>query len=203
MKKNTYKGKFIVFEGLDGSGKATQSGLLYDAFRAQKRKAHLTREPSQYLIGGLIRSRISHDWDSSPECLQLLFCADRAHHLEKEIIPALKKGVTVICDRYFFSTVAYGGLHIKDTQWLLDLNKHFLLPDITFLLSVSSRELIQRMETSRFTLELFAQEEKLRKIWPNFLALQKQFDNVFVIDGNRRKEAVTKDILKIVTQKKI
>ncbi len=203
MKKNPYKGTFIVLEGLDGSGNTTQSGLLYDAFKAQKKKVHLTREPTSYLLGGLIRSFISHDWTSSPECLQLLFCADRAHHLEKEVIPLLKKGVTVICDRYFFSTVAYGGLHIKDTEWLVELNKHFILPDVTFLLSVSSKALKERMESSRFTLELFEQEEKLKKVWPNYLALEKQFDNVRVIDGDRPKEVVTQDMLKILATKNI
>ena len=102
MLKNPYSGKLIVFEGLDGSGKSTQAELLFSFLKSKGKKVHLTSEPTRYLIGGLIKSWVTHDWQSTPECLQLLFAADRAHHLDKEIIPLLKKGITVISDRYFF-----------------------------------------------------------------------------------------------------
>lgn len=109
MKNNTYPGKFIVFDGLDGSGQSTQAGKLVDFLNLPEQKlkfghtgVQVTKEPTSSLIGGLIRSQLTHEWKSSQECLQLLFSADRAHHLEKEIIPLLERGVTVICDRYFF-----------------------------------------------------------------------------------------------------
>jgi len=115
MIKNPYPGKFIVFEGLDGSGSSTQASKLRDWLnRAQKElilgkpRAQLTKEPTNNIIGGLIRGQLTGDWKTRPECLQLLFAADRSHHLEREIIPLLKDGVTVISDRYFFSTIAFG-----------------------------------------------------------------------------------------------
>ena len=103
MKKNIYPGKFIVVKGLDGAGTTSQIEFLAQYLKKEKKKVYLTREPTQYLIGGLIKSWLANDWKSTPECLQLLFTADRAYHLDKEIIPLLKKGITVISDRYFFN----------------------------------------------------------------------------------------------------
>jgi len=91
MKKNKYKGKFIVIEGLDGSGSSTQVVRVANFLKERNKKIHITKEPTNNLIGGLIRGQLTGDWKSSSECLQLLFAADRAHHLEKELIPLLKK----------------------------------------------------------------------------------------------------------------
>src|SRR3989338_2983887 len=113
------RGKFIVFEGLDGAGSSTQANRLADYLRLSGKKAIVTKEPTNNMIGGLIRGQLTSDWKTWPECLQLLFSADRAHHLEKEIIPLLKQGITVITDRYFFSTLAYGALEIKDMDLLI------------------------------------------------------------------------------------
>ena len=115
MQKNPYPGKFIVFDGLDGSVQSTQAGKLVDFLNLPDVKlkfghtgVHLTKEPTSNLIGGLIRSQLGHEWKSSRDCLQLLFSADRAHHLEKEIIPLLERGVIIVCDRYFFATSGIG-----------------------------------------------------------------------------------------------
>lgn len=208
MQKNTHPGKFIVFDGLDGSGQSTQAGALVDFLNESKQKlrfghtgAHLTKEPTSSLIGGLIRSQLTHDWKSSQECLQLLFSADRAHHLEKEIIPLLERGVTVVCDRYFFSTIAYGSLDIKDRKWLLALNKNFLFPDLTFLLKVSPKICIERIQKARYGITLFEKEELLAKVWSNFEKLAKQFKNVYVINGERPVDKIFEDIKRIINRK--
>jgi dTMP kinase len=197
MKKNPYSGKFIVFEGLDGSGKSTQVDLLLKFFRENGKKVDSTAEPTQYLIGGLIKSWIGHDWQSSSDCLQLLFAADRAYHLEKEIIPLLKKGVTVICDRYLFSSLAYGSLDL-DFDWLLKINQKFILPDITFFLDVSPKICLERMREERFSIELFEKEEKLKRVRENFLKLAKKFENFFIIDGERSVPKVFSQIKDII-----
>jgi len=159
MQKNSYLGNFIVFEGLDGSGKSTQAELLLSYLKKKGKKAHLTSEPTRYLIGGLIKSFVTHDWKSTPECLQLLFAADRAHHLNKEIIPLLKKGVIVISDRYFLSSLAFGALEVKDGDWLFDINKKFILPDLTIILKVKPKTCVQRMAKEKFSLTLFEKEK--------------------------------------------
>jgi len=208
MTKNNYPGKFIVIEGLDGSGQGTQIAKLAQFLNDTRQKdkfgyvgAEITKEPTPNLIGGLIRSQLNHDWKSSQECLQLLFCADRAHHLEKEIIPLLQKGVIVVCDRYFFSTVAYGSLDIKDRDWLLCLNRNFLLPDVTILLKVSPKVCVERIYKNRYSIELFEKEELLTKVWENFDKLSKEFENVSVVNGERPIEQIHQEITEIVINK--
>lgn len=208
MVKRKYPGKFIVFDGLDGSGMSTQAGRLA-AFLGEKEQkirfghtgVHSTKEPTSNLIGGLIKSQLTHDWKSSPECLQLLFSADRAYHLEKEIIPLLERGVIVICDRYFFSTLAYGDKDIKDMNWLFGLQKKFLVPDITFFLKVSPKVCIERINKERFEVTLFEKEEVFKKVWDNYAKLARRFKNVYVLNGERPVDKITQDIIKIVTKK--
>jgi len=202
MKKNPHPGKFIVFEGPDGSGTTTQANLLFKYLKKQGKKVFLTGEPTRSLIGGLIEGQISGDWQSSSECLQLLFAADRAHHLEKGIIPLLKKGITVICTRYILSTLAYGSIDIKDEKWLMEINKKFIWPDLTFLLKVSPKICIQRIEKERFHKELFEKEEKLKKVFKNYLKFAKRFKNIYIIDGEKPIKEVFRDIKKLVDEAK-
>lgn len=200
MKKNPYKGKFIVIEGLDGSGKSTQAGLLIKHLKTCGMKAHATLEPTQYLIGGLIRSFLAHDWKSTPQCLQLLFCADRAYHLDKEIIPVLNSGGTVICDRYFFSTVAYGAADC-DFEWLIEVNQPFILPDLTIALRSSPKICVQRMAKERFSVELFEHAARLENVWENYKKIIERFEkntDIRVLDGDRKVEAVFEDVKKIM-----
>jgi len=198
MYKNQYTGKFIAFEGLDGAGSTTQAGKLTVYLKERLKKVHLTKEPTNNLIGGLIRGQLTKEWRTGPECLQLLFTADRAHHLEKEVIPLLKQEITVITDRYFFSSVAFGSLGIEDRDWLRKINDRFILPDLTFLLHVSPQVCLHRIKENRFHLELFEEEEHIAKIWRTYNELAQEFENVYVINGEKPAEEVFADILKIV-----
>jgi len=201
MIKNIYPGKFIVFEGLDGSGQSTQADILKNFLSKEGLKVHLTKEPTDNLIGGLIRGQLRGEWKSEQECLQLLFSADRAHHLEKEIIPLLKKGVYVVCDRYFFSTIAYGATEVKDRDWLIKLNDKFLLPDIVFFLKASPKLCIKRIKDSRFEISLFEKEKILAKVLRNYLKLAKKFKNFYIINGEKPIKKVAEDIQQIARLK--
>jgi thymidylate kinase len=194
------KGKFIVFEGIDGAGLTTQAELLEKYLRSKKYEVVLTKEPTNNLIGGIIRAALKKEWSTSNRTLQLLFSADRAHHLEKEIIPALENGKIVISDRYFISTIAYGMIELEK-DWLKALNSKFLLPDIIFIIDVPVEVSIERIKASRFGFELFEERKKLEKIRNNFLELSKEYKNCFVINGNRSIEKVHKEIVKIVEEK--
>ncbi|MCK4807998.1 MAG: dTMP kinase [Candidatus Aenigmarchaeota archaeon] len=194
------KGMFIVFEGLDGSGSSTQVSLLQKALRKAGYTAHITKEPTNNLIGGLIRGQLTKDWKTGPECLQLLFAADRAHHLEREILPGVEKGCVVISDRYYFSTMAFGGIDI-DMDWLKKLNEKFKVPDLSFFIKVPARECVKRISDSRFEFELFEEEKKLERVWKNYDILAKDFDNVHVIDGTQSVEEVHEEILAITLDK--
>ena len=208
MIKNPYPGKFIAFEGLDGSGSTTQTGKLRDWLQGNQKefvlgrpRVHLTKEPTNNIIGGLIRGQLTSDWKTRPECLQLLFSADRAHHLEKEIIPLLKERVIVITDRYFFSTIAYGAIEIPDKEWLIDINRPFILPDITFLIKVSPKACLERIKKDRFHIELFEKEEILARVWKNYEELAQRFENVYIIDGERTIEEVFEEVKSKVRSK--
>lgn len=191
------RGLFIVIEGLDGSGGTTQCRLLQNYLDIKGIKSLVTKEPTNNLIGGLIRGVLTHDWSINPEGLQLLFCADRAHHLEKEIIPALEKGITVICDRYLFSTLAFGAVDCG-MEWLKVLNQKFLQPDIAFILEVDPIECVKRISEGRSRMELFENKEKLVKVLANYRRLGQEFPNLIIIDGNRGQETVLKEIVKKV-----
>ncbi len=203
MIKNFYPGKFIVFDSLDGAGNSTQVKLLADYLNKIRKKTHITKEPTSGLIGGLIKSQLSHDWKSSQIFLQLLFSADRAYHLEKEVIPLLKRGINIISDRYFFSTMAYGNSEIKDLDWLIEINKKFLFPDLTFFLKVSPKVCIERIKRDRFEITLFETEKILKNIWKNYEVLAKKFKrkNIYIINGERPIEKVFGEIKKIVEEK--
>lgn len=209
MIRNIYPGKFIVFDGLDGSGMSTQAARIVDFLNEKKQKIKfghtgvcLTKEPTSSLIGGLIKSQLTHDWKSSNECLQLLFSADRAYHLEKEIIPLLERGVTVICDRYFFSTIAYGALKTTDFDWLLNLQKNFLLPDLIFVLKTSPKICIERIRKERFGSTLFEKEETLEEVSLNYKKLAEKFKkNTYLINGERPVEKITKEIIRIINKR--
>lgn len=201
MRQNPYKGKFIVFEGLDGSGSSTQAGLLSHKLKKNNKETkdvQLTREPSDSLIGGLIRSNIRGDWESSTNCLQLLFSADRAYHLEKQVIPCLKEGITVISDRYFLSTIAYGTVETDQYKWFKELNRHFILPDLTILIDTEPKECLERIQVSRPHTELYEKEKTLTEARKVYQKLAKEFEDIKTINGNRAKNKVFEDVKETV-----
>ena len=194
----------MVFEGLDGAGKTAQIKMIADYFNGGKfgHKLQVVIEPTQLLIGGLVRSRLRGDWHSSPDALQLLFAADRADHLQKEIIPALKKGMLVVGDRYSFSTIAYGAVDC-DFDWLAGINSRFMIPDLTIFLNVPVDECIRRISGERGSIELFEKASILKEIGGNYQAVIEKFQNsanIKIINGNREKEEVFAEALAAIKE---
>jgi dTMP kinase len=134
------RGRFITFEGLDGSGKSTQIAHLAETLTARGLDVLATREPGGSAIGERIRSILldSRTAGLSPLAELALMFADRAQHVEEVIDPALKAGKIVICDRYTDSTEAYQGFGRQlGSQVVRDLHRtlcHDLWPDLTLLL---------------------------------------------------------------------
>jgi len=194
------KGKFIVFEGIDGAGLSTQAFLLQEYLKKKGFEVVLTKEPTNNLIGGLIRAGLKKEWKTSARALQLLFSADRSHHLEFEILPALEKGKIVISDRYFFSTIAYGMLELEK-EWLKALNSKFLIPDITIILDVPVEVSLERIGKGRSNTEPFEEREKLEKVRENYIELSKEYENCFVVDASKSIDEVQEEIRRIVDSK--
>lgn len=166
MLKNHYPGKFIVIEGIDGAGKSTQAEILSKKLKLNL-KVLTTYEPTNSPIGMLIRKQLKNEWQISNQCLELLFAADRADHLNKQIIPALQNNVIVICDRYIPSSLAYGSI-ANDFLWIMALNQQFIIPDIIIYLDIDPRISLARLQKERNSLELYEKLETLQKVSQNY-----------------------------------
>jgi len=195
-------GLFVTFEGIDGSGKSTQSRRLADHLRAAGRDVILTREP-----GGsdgaeeIRRLLVEGDPDRwSPETEILLFTAARRDHLEKRIEPALEAGQIVVSDRFADSTRVYQGATRGDLRGMVD-DVHARMigrePDLTFLIDMDPEEALRRglaRSSGEDRFEDFGAAFQI-KLRAGFLALaEAASDRVIVIDGNQDQDAVAADV---------
>lgn len=199
MEKSLLKGKFIVFEGLDGAGQSTQVSLLAARLTKDGHKVHVTKEPTNNLIGGIIRGALTSEWKPSNRILQMLYAADRGHHLEREILPALSKGFVVICDRYYYSSMAYGSLDLP-LKWLQELNAAYPEPDYAFYIQVSPHTSLARMQANRYEMELFEKEKELTHVAETYKKLLKKFPALQAVNGERDVEVIHDEIYKLVAQ---
>lgn len=139
---------FVTFEGVDGSGKTTQVGLLAERLRSEGREVVETREPGGTVVGEEIRELLLHGGDVAPWAEASLFAAARAQLVQEVIAPALASGADVLCDRYLDSSLAYQGIaRGLGVDRVLDFNlvaTGGLLPDRTFLLDLPLDEAIRR-----------------------------------------------------------
>jgi dTMP kinase len=196
------QGRFITFEGIDGSGKSTQSRTLKASLEAEGRNVILTREPGgspgAEEIRHLVLTGDPDRWSAETEIL--LFTASRRDHLEKTIEPALKAGTTVISDRFADSTRVYQGATRGDLRSKVD-QLHALMigrePDLTFIIDMDpevalKRGLARNSGEDRFEDFGLPFQETLRH---GFLSLAKAFpERCVLIDGNRSTEEIATEI---------
>ncbi|MFT5796773.1 MAG: dTMP kinase [Candidatus Azotimanducaceae bacterium] len=202
----TAKGSFITFEGIDGSGKSTQTRLLAENLQAQGREVVLTREPGGSPGAEEIRALVLQGepdrWSAETEIL--LFTAARRDHLERTILPAIEAGKVVICDRFADSTRMYQGLSRGDLRATVDQLHSLMIgrePDMTILIDMDSdtglsRALSRQGIEERF--ETFGADLQAQ-MRAGFLSLAKEFaDRFVVIDGARDIDAVSIDVIQAV-----
>lgn len=145
------RGLWVTFEGGDGSGKTTQAALLQEWLEESGRTVVRTREPGGTEVGVLIRDIVLHHrGDIAPRAEALLYAADRAHHIETLVRPALDRGDVVIQDRYLDSSVAYQGAgRVLDAQEIRELSLWATggaLPDVTVLLDLDPHSARARLD---------------------------------------------------------
>jgi dTMP kinase len=191
------RGWFIVFEGVDGSGKSTQIELLSMKLRDQGIDHLLEREPSDGSIGHFIRKYAeAGDRYLQPESEALLFMADRFEH-SKHIEQNLEQGTTVICDRYYHSTLAYQGAAGVDVVWLRELQKFTLKPDLVLLLDIDPRKSLMRV--SGRTLTVFENRDYLSRVRDLYLNFARDGE-MRLVDTSRPVDEVESEVKKLVEE---
>lgn len=203
MNENNQKGKFIAFEGIDGSGKSTQIRRLGKHLSSKGLRCYETREPTDSPIGSLIHQVMTGRIAADHKVIASLFVADRVDHLLNTtdgIIQQIDSGVTVITDRYYFSSYAYHGVDM-DMDWVIQANSisaDILRPTVTVFLDVPVEKAIERIQRDRFHVELFEKEERLRRVREQyFLAFDKLKgeEQVVVVDADGSEDEIFARIL--------
>lgn len=194
------KGKFIVFEGIDGCGKGTQikktASYIFD--KSKDYDIFLTREPTRDFKE--IRKKMADDksaYDNN-EWYAKMFVADRKNHIEKYILPNIKKGVHVLSDRYKHSTIAYQNTQGMPLKELLEMHKDLLVPDLTFIFDCSHKTAYSRRQSEGAT-DNFEKDIGFQKKLAEKYASMKDIlleDNIIMIDAEDTIENIFKKVKK-------
>lgn len=194
------RGWLICIEGLDKSGKTTQSRLLVKALKKRGFEAVYTTEPSTGEIGKFIKRYILKRRKRVLASIEaLLFAADRIDHLEKEIKPMLERGKVVVSDRYVYSSFAYQGAAGLDIEWVREINRMAPKPDLAIYLDVPIEIIIRRCRKKRMKSVMEFPETQM-KVYEIYMKLVKEGELV-PVNGARPIEVVSYEIQRIVLEK--
>lgn len=182
-------GLFIVFEGIDGSGKTTQVQRLVAALQQHGRRCHATFEPTLGPAGAVLRQYLQRRVLLPRAALPYLFAADRSDHLYNEqngVETLLGQGIDVVCDRYVLSNLAYQADDERGFSLVESLNSHFRYPDLTFFLRVDPQDglgLKSRKQPVADVTETIEQQTGAARQFERAIALYGQAHNVVVLDA--------------------
>ena len=201
-------GFFITFEGIEGCGKTTQVRHLTAYLEGKHLPFLLTREPGGTAIGDRIRQILLSSENSRMEPVTefFLYVAARAQHVAQIVLPALRDGKTVLCDRFADATLAYqGNGRGLNLAWLEEIHERFLKglkPDLTFLLDLPVEEGLRRawkrmenqaVKEDRFEKEALAFHRRVREGY--LLLAHKEPKRIVVLDGMKDEQSLHREIL--------
>ena len=195
---------FIVFEGIDGAGKTTQIGLLADALRAMGYDPYITAEPTGMETGRAIRRVLAGEVPKTPTQVAAMFVQDRIDHNvdpTEGIEAMLAAGKAVICDRYYYSSLAYQGsvLGFERVAALNLDNEKIKTPDICVFLDLSPEKSLERIGKRGEATEIYENHEYLTKtramFFDVFEKLRARGENIAVIDASLSVEEVAENVL--------
>ena len=208
------EGNFIVIEGVDGAGTTTHSKILAQALEKRGLPVRVTREPSdgpiglllrQVLTGRLVVPGISGNRPPSWNTMALLFAADRLDHVEAEIRPNLMDGVTVISDRYDYSSVAYqsltaGGKDPDVIEWLRTINAQALRPDLVIVLDISAEVAAKRRLSRIGGREMYDDDGLQSELAEFYVSIDRHFpkDRIAHVEADRPIDDVAADVMRHV-----
>jgi dTMP kinase len=200
MERTDAGGRFIVFEGLDGSGSSTQADRLRRWLVEAGRAVETTHEPSTGPIGAVIRQAIEGRVALDPLTLALAFAADRCDHTRNDrngIAMTLASGRWVISDRYVLSSMAYQLSPHASREWLAELNRWCLEPDLTIFVDTDPDVCLRRIGKRSSHDELFHHRAELARVRRNYELVMHQTrfaGHLVVVDGNRSEDEVFADL---------
>lgn len=196
------KGRFIVFEGIDGSGKSTQIQLLQKRLEEMGIPVYLTREPTDGPYGSMLHNIMTGRLEACQETIAAMYVADRMDHIKNSYNGMLKKleeGFTVISDRYYFSSYAYQGAHLP-LDYVIMANSvcaEVLRPDLHLFLDLEPEVSFARISKNRTDFEIYEKLDNLKntrdKYYEAFEKL-KDSEQVAVIDADQSVESLSEAI---------
>lgn len=194
MRENDFPGTLIVIEGADGSGTTTQSKRLAEELDAERTAEHGERREGENLIGRKVEQMISEE-GYSPEAIALGFAADRMVHLEEKLIPLLKEGKTVVCDRYYHSSLVYQPTLGAEFEWVKEVNREAIEPDVTVVLDVEAETGMERIDSRGSDDNIFEDLSFQQEVVERYRRLPKKLDeNVVLIDSSQSIEEVALEV---------
>jgi len=174
------RGAFIALEGIDGSGTTVQRDLLVAELAEQGVTVHGTEEPTREILGVIIREALRGERKLAPRAMALLFAADRVEHAE-HIEELVANGVTVVCDRYVWSSYAYQGLATGAPEWVDSINEQSMQPDLVVYCQVDPQVAAERREARGEGDELYDMMETQQLV-------AREYDHL-ATDSQRQAEA--------------
>ena len=189
------KGKFITFEGSEGSGKSTQAGLVVEYLTAKKLPVLLLREPGGVKISEAIRQLLLDvkNTGMGDECETLLYMAARAQLVKEVLVPAIKSGKIVICDRFLDSTIAYqgfgNGVDVSIIKQLGDFATSNIQPDLTLLFDIDVEKGLSRTNAKKDRIELRSIDYH-KRVREGYLTIARENPKrvkVIAVDGDKEQ----------------
>ena len=200
------RGRLIVLEGIDGAGKTTQAAYLEAYLRGQGREVIRTAEPTGFPSGVALRRALGGA-EKKSECeMAAMFVLDRiAHniHPTEGLIAWLERGADVICDRYYYSTLAYQG-QSTDYEWVRDMNlgcPQITRPDVCIYLDLQPEQSLERIRAGRDHLEIYENKETLERVRNAFLSVFHDpaiSDRIEIVNAYRTPQEIAQQIAQIV-----
>ena len=206
MKRSQRKGRFIVFEGIDGSGKTTQAQLLAAFLRKEGLEVVLTAEPTDLPSGKELRLALSGKQKKSECEMAALFVLDRIAHnndAKNGLRALVENGAYVICDRYYYSTLAYQGMS-TDYAWVRSMNlscPDIMKPDLCIYLDLTPKQSLERIRRGRESTEIYETEEILTRVRDTFMNViddLKTTDNIAIVNAYRPADEIAVEICGLV-----
>lgn len=196
------KGKFIVFEGIDGSGKSTQIRLLSERLKKEGFPCYTTMEPTDGPIGSLIHQIMIGRIKTDNKVIASLFAADRLDHLLNEtdgLVAKIEAGTIVISDRYYLSSYAYHSVDMPMEQ-VIAMNapsKDMLRPELHIFVDIDPDTAVARIAANRQHTELFEKKSRLaktRECYMNVIKKLQDEENIVIIDGTQSIEEIAEEV---------